>query len=76
MMMKRMKDDVAENDEIEGVDKVAYAYENEEFFGPGALDENGNIPPLNITPGSTVIYSKYANKEFKSDDSDDYIVLS
>lgn len=43
--------------------------------GPGALDDDGNRKPLDITPGSTVLYSKYAGSEFKSDDGRDYIAL-
>ncbi|KAJ1701436.1 hypothetical protein LUZ63_001215 [Rhynchospora breviuscula] len=43
--------------------------------GPGALDDKGKREPLNITPGSTVLYSKYAGSEFKSADDSDYIAL-
>ena len=30
---------------------------------------------LNIRPGNTVLYSKYAGHEFKSDDGSYYVVL-
>lgn len=43
--------------------------------GPGPLDEEGNRKPLSLTPGSTVLYSKYAGSEFKSEDGSDYIAL-
>ncbi|XP_008782902.1 20 kDa chaperonin, chloroplastic-like [Phoenix dactylifera] len=43
--------------------------------GPGPLDEEGKRKALEITPGSTVMYSKYAGSEFKSADGSDYIVL-
>ncbi|XP_010917439.2 20 kDa chaperonin, chloroplastic [Elaeis guineensis] len=43
--------------------------------GPGPLDEEGNRKPLPLTPGSTVLYSKYAGNEFKSADGSDYIAL-
>ncbi|RZS18556.1 hypothetical protein BHM03_00050843 [Ensete ventricosum] len=44
--------------------------------GPGPLDEEGNRKPLTmITPGSTVLYSKYAGNEFKSANSSLYIAL-
>lgn len=43
--------------------------------GPGPLDEVGNRKPLKISPGSTILYSKYAGSEFKSADGADYIVL-
>ncbi|KAG0480084.1 hypothetical protein HPP92_010942 [Vanilla planifolia] len=43
--------------------------------GPGRLDDEGSRKPLSITPGSTVLFSKYAGNEFKSADGSDYIVL-
>lgn len=43
--------------------------------GPGPLDEVGNSKPLKISPGSTILYSKYSGSEFKSADGADYIVL-
>lgn len=43
--------------------------------GPGPLDEEGNRKPLSVSPGSTVLYSKYAGSEFKDADGSDYITL-
>lgn len=43
--------------------------------GPGPLDEEGNRKPLSLTPGSTVLYSKYAGSEFKGVDGTEYIAL-
>ncbi|KAK8669078.1 hypothetical protein V6N13_106519 [Hibiscus sabdariffa] len=43
--------------------------------GPGSLDEEGNIKPLSIVPGNTVMYSKYAGNGFKGSDGTDYIAL-
>ncbi|XP_010687539.2 20 kDa chaperonin, chloroplastic [Beta vulgaris subsp. vulgaris] len=43
--------------------------------GPGPLDEEGNRKPLSVSPGNTVMYSKYAGNEFKGKDGSDYIVL-
>ncbi|MQL69398.1 hypothetical protein Taro_001681 [Colocasia esculenta] len=43
--------------------------------GPGSLDEEGNRMPLAVTPGSTVLYSKYAGSEFKGADGSNYIAL-
>ncbi|KAK8971361.1 hypothetical protein KSP40_PGU013915 [Platanthera guangdongensis] len=43
--------------------------------GPGPLDEEGNRKPLTISPGSTVLYSKYAGNEFKGAEGSDYIAL-
>ncbi|XP_078154977.1 20 kDa chaperonin, chloroplastic-like [Carex rostrata] len=43
--------------------------------GPGSLDEDGKRKPIDISPGSTVMYSKYAGSEFKGADGTDYIAL-
>lgn len=43
--------------------------------GPGALDGEGNRKPLTVTPGNTVLFSKYAGNEFKGSDGSEYIVL-
>uniref|UniRef100_A0A2P2M9S2 20 kDa chaperonin, chloroplastic n=1 Tax=Rhizophora mucronata TaxID=61149 RepID=A0A2P2M9S2_RHIMU len=43
--------------------------------GPGPLDEDGNRKPLSITPGNTVLYSKYAGNDFKGSDGSNYIAL-
>ena len=43
--------------------------------GPGTLDEQGNRKPLSITPGNTVLYSKYAGNDFKGKDGSDYLTL-
>ncbi|KAK9275457.1 hypothetical protein L1049_022724 [Liquidambar formosana] len=43
--------------------------------GPGPLDEGGNRKPLSVTPGNTVLYSKYAGNDFKGTDGSDYIAL-
>lgn len=42
--------------------------------GPGHLDDEGNRKPLSVTPGNTVLYSKYAGNDFKGKDGD-YITL-
>ncbi|KAL3532729.1 hypothetical protein ACH5RR_006250 [Cinchona calisaya] len=43
--------------------------------GPGLLDEEGNRKPLPISPGNTVLYSKYAGIDFKGSDGSEYIAL-
>ena len=43
--------------------------------GPGSLDEEGKRQPLPVSPGSTVLYSKYSGGEFKGADGTNYIVL-
>lgn len=42
--------------------------------GPGPFDEEGNRKPLMVTPGETVLYSKYAGNDFKGSDGE-YIAL-
>ncbi|KAL2943052.1 20 kDa chaperonin chloroplastic [Bienertia sinuspersici] len=43
--------------------------------GPGALDDDGNRTPLPVSPGNTVLYSKYAGNDLKGSDDTDYIAL-
>lgn len=43
--------------------------------GPGLLDEQGNIKPLSVSAGNTVLYSKYAGNDFKGSDGTNYIAL-
>ncbi|CDP03050.1 unnamed protein product [Coffea canephora] len=43
--------------------------------GPGPLDEEGNRKALSVSPGNTVLYSKYAGNDFKGSDDSDYIAL-
>nr|ABK24126.1 unknown [Picea sitchensis] len=43
--------------------------------GPGMYDEEGNRKPINISPGKTVLYSKYAGNEFKSSDGSQYVSM-
>ncbi|KAL9362327.1 hypothetical protein Peur_045112 [Populus x canadensis] len=43
--------------------------------GPGPLDEEGNRKALSVSPGSTVLYSKYAGNDFKGSDGANYIAL-
>ncbi|CAI0406439.1 unnamed protein product [Linum tenue] len=37
--------------------------------------EEGNTKPLSISPGNTVLYSKYAGNDFKGTDGSNYIAL-
>ena len=43
--------------------------------GPGPLDEEGNRKALSMSPGNTVLYSKYAGNDFKGSDGANYIAL-
>ncbi|KAI3798033.1 hypothetical protein L1987_33299 [Smallanthus sonchifolius] len=43
--------------------------------GPGPLGEDGSRKELTVSPGNTVLYSKYAGNDFKGSDGSEYIVL-
>lgn len=43
--------------------------------GPGALDEDGDRLPMDVSDGDRVLYSKFAGTEIKVDGVD-YLVLS
>ena len=42
--------------------------------GDGALDDNGNRKPIDVSNGDTVLYSKYGGTEIKVD-GEDLLVL-
>lgn len=45
--------------------------------GPGALDEFGNLKPLNVAIGDSVMFSSYAGSEVKTDDDQaEYLIMS
>ncbi|GAB2224991.1 hypothetical protein Droror1_Dr00005772 [Drosera rotundifolia] len=43
--------------------------------GPGRLDDEGKRKPLPVSPGNSIMYSKYAGSDFKGEDGSNYIVL-
>lgn len=43
--------------------------------GPGPLEEEGKRKPLSISPGSTVLFSKYAGNDYKGPDGSEYVTL-
>ncbi len=43
--------------------------------GPGALNDDGERMPMDVTVGDRVLYSKYAGTEVKLD-GEEYLVLS
>ncbi|KAK9058334.1 hypothetical protein SSX86_023175 [Deinandra increscens subsp. villosa] len=43
--------------------------------GPGPLNEEGNRTGLPLSPGNTVLYSKYAGNDFKGADGSEYMAL-
>ncbi len=45
--------------------------------GPGKIDEKGNLKPLELSVGDTVLFSSYAGTEVKTeDDQADYLIMS
>lgn len=43
--------------------------------GPGGKDPKGDITPMSVSPGNTVMYQKFAGTEL-SEDGQEYIVVS
>lgn len=43
--------------------------------GPGCLDGKGDRQPLPVSPGDTVLYSKFSGNDFKGIDGSLYVVL-
>ena len=43
--------------------------------GPGKKSENGDIAPVGVTVGDTVIFGQYGGNEIKID-GDEYLILS
>ncbi len=43
--------------------------------GPGARDKDGNLVPLDVKVGDTVLFAKYAGTEFKLTSSQKLLVM-
>ena len=43
--------------------------------GPGRVDENGKLVPMNVKTGDTVLYSKYGGTEIKHEGKT-YLIMS
>ena len=43
--------------------------------GPGKKSENGDVSPVGVTVGDTVIFGQYGGNEIKID-GDEYLILS
>jgi len=43
--------------------------------GPGARDKDGNLVPLDVQVGDTVLFAKYAGTEFKLTSSQKLLVM-
>ncbi len=45
--------------------------------GPGKLDDDGTLIPMNVRVGDSILFSAYAGTEVKSDDQDgEYLLMS
>jgi chaperonin GroES len=63
-------DDVSENKTAGGIIIPDTAKEKPQqgkivAAGPGRVDENGKVVPMNVKSGDTVLYSKYGGTEIK-----------
>ena len=43
--------------------------------GPGARDKDGNLVPMDVKVGDTVLFAKYAGTEFKISTSQKWLVM-
>jgi len=44
--------------------------------GPGKMDEEGKVAPMNVKPGDCVLFTSYAGTEVKSSDDEDYLIMT
>jgi chaperonin GroES len=45
--------------------------------GPGKLNENGRVDPLNVKVGDTILFSSYSGTEVKNAQAEeDYLIMS
>ncbi len=45
--------------------------------GPGKMDEEGRVQPMNVRTGDTVLFGSYAGSEVKSDEAGvEYLIMS
>jgi len=45
-------------------------------IGPGATNKEGKLIPMAVKKGDKVIYAKYSGTDIKSDNDEDYLILS
>jgi len=45
-------------------------------IGPGATSKEGKIIPMTVKKGDKVVYAKYSGTDIKSDNDEDYLILS
>lgn len=44
--------------------------------GPGKIDDKGNVQPMNLKVGDQVLFSSYAGTEFKTNDENEFLIMS
>ncbi len=44
--------------------------------GPGRLLDNGQRVPVDVKVGDRVVFAKYAGTEFKTEDEEEFIIIS
>ncbi len=44
--------------------------------GPGKFEDNGKLTPLEVVVGNRVLFGAYSGTEVKTDDREEYLILS
>jgi chaperonin GroES len=44
--------------------------------GPGGLDDSGARRPVDVQVGDRIVFAKYAGTEFKTEDDEEYLIIS
>jgi chaperonin GroES len=44
--------------------------------GPGKMDEQGKLEPMQVKVGDEVLFSSYAGSQVKTDEEGEYLILS
>ena len=44
--------------------------------GPGRLDDKGERRPVDVQVGDRIVFAKYAGTEFKTENDEEYLIIS
>lgn len=44
--------------------------------GPGRLMDDGSRTPVDVKAGDRIVFAKYAGTEFKTEDDEEYLIIS
>ena len=44
--------------------------------GPGRLNDDGERTPVDVQVGDRIVFAKYAGTEFKTEDEEEYLIIS